>query len=147
MYTLLWRTQPACIRPFTKDNPRTDLQIQPHNFAAISDIRTYPNHNIHKHASIDLVYPYSTHIKIIIPSLEIPIHHSSSFTWVPPWFRSSKTSPTHNQHLDLTLYQIFITCSHFCTPLGLMIFSLYRFRPCSIPWSKTITNQYHQPRN
>jgi len=79
LYMLLGRTQPACIRSFTKDNPRTDLQILTYNSAAISDIKTYPDHN-NKRASIDLVYPQSNHMKIIIPSLEIPFHHSSSST-------------------------------------------------------------------
>ena len=41
--------------------------------------KTYPDHN-NKHASIDLVYSQSNHMKIIIPSLEIPFHRSSSST-------------------------------------------------------------------
>ena len=46
--------------------------------------------------------------------------------------------------LDVTLHQIFITC----TPtLGLMIFSLCRFRLLSIPWSKTMLNQYLGPNS
>ena len=43
--------------------------------------------------------------------------------------------------LDLTLHQIFNTCT-----LGLMIFSsFYSFRPFSIPWTKTTWDQYLGP--
>ena len=45
--------------------------------------------------------------------------------------------------LDLTLHQIFIPFTH--TYLGLMIFSLYRFRLLPIPGSKTMLNQYLGP--